>query len=134
MNYWNYFIKYYIQNIYSYLFELIENLKWIQTKQTYDIIPQKFQPSSQWWWWWWQLNTIVHLLEHVCARSVTSDSLWPHGLQPNSFLCPWDSLGKNTGVCSHSLLHGIFQTQGSNLRLLNWQADSLPLSHLGNPL
>ena len=134
MNYWNYFIKYYIQNIYSYLFELIENLKWIQTKQTYDINPQKFQPSSQWWWWWWQLNTIVRLLEHVCARSVTSDSLWPHGLQPNSFLCPWHSLGKNTGVCSHSLLQGIFQTQGSNLRLLNWQADSLPLSHLGNPL
>ena len=49
-------------------------------------------------------------------------------------LCPQNSPGKNTGVCSHSLLQGIFQTQGSNLRLLNWQADSLPLSHLGNPL
>ena len=27
----------------------------------------------------------------------------------------------------------IFPTQGSNLSLLHWQADSLPLSHLGSP-
>ena len=31
------------------------------------------------------------------------------------------------------LLQGIFLTQGSNLHLLHWQADSLPLSHLGSP-
>ena len=36
-----------------------------------------------------------------------------------------DSLGKNTGVGCHDLLQGIFLTQGSNLRLLNWQADAL---------
>ena len=29
-------------------------------------------------------------------------------------LCPWNSPGKNTGVGSHSLLQGIFPTQGSN--------------------
>ena len=40
---------------------------------------------------------------------------------------------KNTGVGCHSLLQGIFLTQGSNLCLLHWQADSLPLSHLGSP-
>jgi len=40
-------------------------------------------------------------------------------------LCPWDSPGKNTGVGSHFLLQGIFQIQGPNLHLLNWQADSL---------
>ena len=28
---------------------------------------------------------------------------------------------------------GIFQGQGSNLCLLHWQADSLPLSHQGSP-
>ena len=33
----------------------------------------------------------------------------------------------------HFLLQGIFPTQGSNLRLLHWQADSLPLHHLGSP-
>ena len=32
---------------------------------------------------------------------------------------PWDSPGKNTGVGSHFLLHGIFPTQGSNQRLLH---------------
>jgi len=43
---------------------------------------------------------------------------------------------KNTGMGCHLLLQGIFQTQGSNwhlLRLLHWQDDSSPLSHLGNP-
>ena len=34
-------------------------------------------------------------------------------------LCPWNSLDKNTGVGCHSLLHGIFLTQGSNLGLLH---------------
>ena len=33
----------------------------------------------------------------------------------------------------HFLLQGIFLTQGSNLHLLHWQADSLPLSHQGSP-
>ena len=35
---------------------------------------------------------------------------------------------------SISLSKGIFLTQGSNLHLLHWQVDSLPLSHQGNPL
>ena len=35
---------------------------------------------------------------------------------------------KNTGVGCHSLLQGVFPTQGSNLCLLHWQVDSLPLS------
>ena len=34
-------------------------------------------------------------------------------------LCPWNSPGQNTGVGSHSLLQGIFLTQGSNLGLLH---------------
>ena len=48
-------------------------------------------------------------------------------------LCPWDSPDKNTGAGCHFLLHGIFLTQGSNPCLLHWQADSLPLHHLGSP-
>ena len=38
--------------------------------------------------------------------------------------------------CCHFLLQGIFLTQGLNLHLLcllHWQADSLPLSHMGSP-
>ena len=45
---------------------------------------------------------------------------------------PWNFPGKNTGGFCHFLLQGIFLTQGSNLHLLHWQADSLPLSHLGS--
>ena len=37
-----------------------------------------------------------------------------------------DSPGKSTRVDFHFLLQGIFLTQGSNLGLLHWQADSLP--------
>ena len=36
-------------------------------------------------------------------------TLWPHGLYS-----PWNSPSKNTGVGSHSLLQGIFPTQGLN--------------------
>ena len=35
-----------------------------------------------------------------------------------------DFPGKNSGVACHSLIQGIFPTQGSNLHLLYWQADS----------
>ena len=45
------------------------------------------------------------------------ESLQPHGLWPAELLCPWDSPIKNTGVGSHALLQGIFQTQGSNPHL-----------------
>ena len=51
-----------------------------------------------------------------------------HG--PQGRLCPWDFLGKNTGMGSRFFLQGIFRNQGSNphpLCFLHWQADSLPL-------
>ena len=41
-------------------------------------------------------------------------------------------------VVAHKLscspAYGIFPTQGSNPRLLHWQADSVPLCHQGSPL
>ena len=58
-----------------------------------------------------------------------SNSLRPHGLQPTRFLCPWDSPVKNSGVGSHSLLWGIFPTQGLNLCLLQCKQILYPLSH-----
>ena len=53
------------------------------------------------------------------ARSVVSDSLPPHGLQPARLLCPWDFPDKNTRVDCHFLLQRIFSTQGLNLDLLH---------------
>ena len=64
--------------------------------------------------------------------SVVSDSLRPHGLWPARLLCLWDSPGKNTGVCSHSLLQGIFPTQGLNPGLLHCRQIIYRLSHSGS--
>ena len=64
------------------------------------------------------------------SYSIMSDSLWPYRLWPTRLLCPWNSPGKNTGAGSHSLLQGIFPTQGLNLCLLHWQPDSLAPCHL----
>ena len=64
---------------------------------------------------------------------VMSDSLRLHGLQPARLLCPWNSLGKNTGVGSLSLLQGLFPTQGSNLHLLHGGQILYHLSHQGSP-
>ena len=58
----------------------------------------------------------------------------PHGLQPTILLYPWNFPGKNTRVGCLFLLQGIFLTQGSNLRLLHCQEDSLPLSRLSTVL
>ena len=63
------------------------------------------------------------------SGSVVSDSLRSHGLQPAKLLCPWNSLGKNTGVGSHSLLQGIFPTRGSNAGLLHCKWILYSLSH-----
>ena len=65
-----------------------------------------------------------------------SHSVVPTLLRPHiAHQATWDFTGKNTGVDCHIHLQWIFQMQGSNLhlRLLHWQADSLPLSHLGRP-
>ena len=48
-------------------------------------------------------------------------------------LCPWNSLGKNTEESSHSLLQGIFPTQGSNPGLLHCRRILYHLSHQGKP-
>ena len=61
------------------------------------------------------------------SRSVVSDPLQPLDCVAYHVLCPWDFLGKNTGVGCHALLQGIFPTQGLNphfLNLLHWQVGS----------
>ena len=70
--------------------------------------------------------------ERKWSRSVMSDSLWPHGLYPARLLCPWNSLGKSTGVGCHLFLQGIFPTQGSNPRLMHCRQTLYHLSHQGS--
>ena len=50
------------------------------------------------------------------------------------FLCPWDFPGKNTGVGNHSLLQGIFPTQGLNPGLLHYRQILYCLSQPGKPI
>ena len=83
---------------------------------------------------------------HGVAKSWTRLSDWTelNVNQPWAYLCPLcaeqtpplhpDFSGKNRGMDCHFFLLGIFLTQGSNLCLLRWQEDSLPLSHLGSPV
>ena len=62
------------------------------------------------------------------SRSVMSDSLRPHRLYS-----PWNSPGQNTGMCSLSLLQGIFPTQGSNPGLLSCRCIRYQLNHKRSP-
>ena len=48
-------------------------------------------------------------------------------------LCPWGFPGKNTGVDCHSLLQGIFPTQGSNLGFMHWRQILYCLSYHRSP-
>ena len=68
----------------------------------------------------------VHAGMHAVTL-VVSNSLRPYGLWPHTLLCPWDSLGKNTGVDGHDLLQGVFPIQGSKSHLFcttsaTWEA------------
>ena len=49
---------------------------------------------------------------------VLVSHIWLFEIPWTSFLCPQNSLGENSGVGSHSVLQGIFPTQGLNLGLL----------------
>ena len=57
-----------------------------------------------------RMNNGKILLYGSVSQSVVSDSLGPQELWPTGLLCPWDFLGKNTGVGCHCLLQGILPT------------------------
>ena len=58
----------------------------------------------------------------------------PMDCSPPRLLCPQNSPGKNTGVGCHSLLQGIFRTQGLNPGLLRRRQILYCLSHQGSPI
>ena len=66
--------------------------------------------------------------------SLVSDSLQPHGLKLTRLLCSWNSPCKDTGVGSHSLLQGVFLTQGLNLGLLHYRQILYHLRYQRSPL
>ena len=63
--------------------------------------------------------SVVYTSKSKC-KSLSHVWLCDHmNLWPTRLLCPWNSPGQNTGVGSHSLLQGIFQTQESSRGLLH---------------
>ena len=80
----------------------------------------------------------THLYAHMCVLSLFSHVQLFVTLCTIAYQTPLSisSPGKNTGVGCHALLQRIFPTQGLNLcplRLLHWQAGSLPLAPPGKP-
>ena len=72
-----------------------------------------------------------HLLANARGLRVSSSFLTPEAIAPQAPLSMefsrqeyWNGLP--------FLLQGTFLPQGSNLRLLHWQAGSLPLCHVGS--
>ena len=92
--------------------------------------------SNIYWTWTTYWVPGFFFFYNGCCCLITKSCLTllqPCGLWPARLLCPWDFPGKNTGLGCYFFIQGIFPTQRSNPRLLHWQADSLPLSHEGNP-
>ena len=70
-----------------------------------------------------------HAAIHGVAKSRTWLSDWT---ELNWTDCPWNSLGKITGVGCHFLLQGIFPTQGSNPSFLHCKQIPYCLSDQGS--
>ena len=69
----------------------------------------------------------------VLSTLVVSGSLRSHGLKPTRLPCSWNSPDKNTALGSHSLLQGIFPTQGPNPGQLHCRQILYHLIHHGSP-
>ena len=63
--------------------------------------------------WVWIRVPRLYLLWDACVHAKSLQSC-PTLCDPTRLLCPWDSAGKNTGVCCHAHLQGILPIQGSN--------------------
>ena len=74
---------------------------------------------------------VLYLVAQLCPTLCD-----PMDCSPSGFSVHGDSPGKNTRVCCHALLQGIFAIMGLNpslLALLHWQESSLPLAPPGKP-
>ena len=74
----------------------------------------------------WALPLFIGHGVHVCAQSCLTLG------DPTSLLCPWVFQPRILEQVAISSSRGSSPTQGSDLCLLHWQVDSLPLRHLGS--
>ena len=68
-------------------------------------------------------TTILYIMSPLCMKvEVLVTQSCPTLSDPTRLTCPWNFPGKYTRVGCHSLLQGVFLTQGSKLGLLNcWE-------------
>ena len=99
-----------------------------------DIFPQSFEQGAL----HFQLGWVREVCSQTCKCSKLLKSCLtlsnPMDRSPPVSSFHGDSPGKNIGVVCHTLLQGIFPTQGSNshfLHLLHWQVGPYHWSHLG---
>ena len=80
----------------------------------------------------WLSQSLFYFYVPVCSVMVLlSATLWTIACQDPLFM--QFSKKEYWSIC-HFLLQGIFPTQGSNLSLLHWQADSLTTELPGKPV
>ena len=98
-------------------------------KYSLSFLPPKTRPSP----WIGNVfhNKSTHARVPLLVLLPLQCLLITEDLQPTRLLCPWDFLGKSTGVGCHFLLQRIFPTQGLNPGLSHCKQDTLPSEPLG---
>ena len=96
--------------------------------KSYLPTPPKYAPISTPNW----SRAVCVLVTKSCPTLATP---WTVARQAKSarLPCPWDFPGKNTRVDCHSLIQGIFSTQGSIPGLLHCRQTLYHLCHRGSP-
>ena len=91
---------------YAAVYGVTKSWAWLRNKQQQQL---RAKPNGYF--------SVLILLLFIC--SVMSDSFVTPRTVAFQDICPWDFLGKNTGVSCHFLLQGIFPTQGLKPWLLH---------------
>ena len=94
---------------------------------TYRFITSSNGALTSWDWIYRNGSETIFEVKWSASQSVVFNSLWSQGLYS-----PWNSPGQNTRVGSHSLLQGIFPSQGSNPDLPRCGQILYQLSHQGS--
>ena len=89
--------------------------------------------SPVWSKWSKFIKTLHVKLLKVSESEVTQSCLTLCNPMDTRLLCPWDFLGKSTGVGCHFLSPGNFLTQRSNPGLPHCRQTLYHLSHQGSP-
>ena len=98
--------------------ERIKKMWYIHIVEYYSAMKKnEIRPLAETW-----IDAEMIIRSEVSQRKT---NIWHHlYMQSHGLYSPWNFPGRNTGVGSHSLLQGIFQTQESNLGSPALQVDS----------